>query len=78
VFERLQKVCKVLSAVNVENLKFSAKVVTEGRAKLHHSVVDVKPWQLHINGQKLATLDAEEIVAATKMWSCHGLTSTTL
>ena len=35
--ERLQKLCKVLSTVSVENHKFSAKVVTEGRAKLHHS-----------------------------------------
>ena len=65
--ERLQKLCKVLSTVSVENHKFSAKVVTEGRAKLHHSGVDVKPWQLQINGHKLAALDAEEITAATKM-----------
>ena len=35
--ERLQKLCKVLSTLSVENHKFSAKVVTEGRAKLHHS-----------------------------------------
>ena len=65
--EKLQKLCKVLDTVSVENHNFSAKVVTEGRAKLHHSGVDVKPWQLHINGQKLAALDAEEITAATKM-----------
>ena len=65
--QKLQKVCKALSTVSVDTHKFSARVVLEGRAKIHHSGADVKPWQLHINGQKLAALDAEEITAATKM-----------
>ena len=62
----LQKVCQVLSTVSVENHTFSARVTTEGRAKLHHHHAEVQPWQLCINGQKLAALDAEEIAAATK------------
>ena len=64
----------MLNTISVENHKFSAQVVTEGRAKLHHSVVDVKPWELHINGQKLAVLDAKEIAAVTQMQpeTCEG------
>ena len=54
--EKLQKLCKVLDSISVENHKFSARVVTEGRAKLHHNVADVKPWELHINGHKLQPL----------------------
>ena len=61
--ERLQKLCKVLNTVTVENQKFSAKVVTEGMAPDHWS----KPWLLHINGQRLAALDQEAITAATRM-----------
>ena len=65
--EKLQKLCKVLDSISVENHKFSARVVTEGRAKLHHNVADVKPWGLHINGHRLQPLGKEEINAATKM-----------
>ena len=65
--EKLHKLCKVLDTVSVENHTFSAKVVTEGRTKLHHNVADVKPWELHINGHKLQPLGKEEIIAATMM-----------
>ena len=61
--ERLQKLCKVLNTVTVENQKFSAKVVTEGMAPDHWT----KPWLLHIWGQRLAALDEEAITAATRM-----------
>ena len=57
----------MLNTVAAGNHKFSAHVVTEGMAKLHHSVVDAKPWVLHINGQMLAALDKEAITAATRM-----------
>ena len=60
--ERLQKLCKVLNTVPVENQKFSAKVVTEGMDPTHWS----KSLWLHITGQRLATLDREAIIAATK------------
>ena len=66
--ERLQKLCKVLNTVTAGDHKFSAHVATaEDMAKLHHSVVDVKPWELHINGQRLAALDKEALTAATRM-----------
>ena len=65
--EKLQKLCKVLDTVSVENHSFSAKVVTEGGAKLHHNVADVKPWELHINGHKLQSLGKEAITAATTL-----------
>ena len=61
--ERLQKMCKVLNTVTVENQKFSAKVATNGMAPHQWS----KPWLLHINGQRLAALDQEAITAATRM-----------
>ena len=64
---KLHKLCKVLDSISVGNHKFSARVVTEGRAKLHHNVADVKPWELHINGHRLQPLGKEEITAATKM-----------
>ena len=64
---KLQKLCKVLDTVSVENHNFSAKVVTEGRAKLHHNAGDVEPWELHINGHKLQPLGKGDITAATKM-----------
>ena len=57
----------MLDTVSVENHTFSAKVVTEGRTKLHHNVGDVRPWELHINGNKLQPLGKEEIIAATMM-----------
>ena len=60
--ERLQKLCKVLNTVPVENQEFSAKVVTEGMDPTHWS----KSLWLHITGQRLATLDLEAIIAATK------------
>ena len=61
--ERLQKMCKKLNTVTVENHKFSAKVVTEGMAPDHWT----NPWLLHIWGQRLAALDEEAITAATMM-----------
>ena len=78
--EKLQKLCKVLDTVSVENHKFSAKLVTEGRAKLHHHVDGVKPWELHSNGHKLKHLgkDAIQMHLATceesLMWVMTGYT----
>ena len=65
--EKLHKLCTVLDTVSVENHTFSAKVVTEGRTKLHHLPADVRPWEPHINGNKLQPLGKEEIIAATMM-----------
>ena len=66
--EKLHKVCQVLSTATIDDThKFTARVITEGRAKLHHPPAEVKPWQLQINGQQLAALDAEDIAAATTM-----------
>ena len=65
--EKLHKLCTVLDTVSVENHTFSAKVVTEGRTKLHHLPADVRPWEPHINGNKLQPLGKEDITAATKM-----------
>ena len=66
--ERLQRLCKVLNTVTAGDHKFSAHVATAADMdKIHHSVVDDKPWELHINGQRLAALDKEALTAATRM-----------
>ena len=65
--EQLQKLCHVLNTISVENHKFSARVVTEGRAKLWNWVADVTPWDVDIGGHSLKPLGKEEITAATKM-----------
>ena len=54
--ETLQKLCRVLNTISVQNHKFSACVVKEGKAKLHHYDGGVKPWEPSINGHSLQPL----------------------
>ena len=54
--ETLQKLCRVLNTISVQNHKFSACVVKEGKAKMHHYDAGVKPWEPHINGNSLQPL----------------------